>query len=65
MLARFTLISMFLLISQVSYGQTFTPKIVCLNQSGSFIGWVTKEECVKQKGITPPEISKSKEKASK
>lgn len=65
MLARFTLVSMLLFVSQVSYGQTLIPKVVCLDKNGSFIGWMTKEECVKQKGITPSEISKPKEKASK
>lgn len=53
----FIITTMLLIAPSICQSESFTPKVVCLSDSEEFLGWMTKSECDKIKGISPNLIS--------
>lgn len=57
---KFFVVAILLISPSICQSESFTPKVVCLSDSEEFLGWMTKSECEKMKGISPNIISKGK-----
>lgn len=64
-LFKLVLISVSISISPFSFGEVFVPKVVCLDEQGGFIGWLTKRDCENQAGVSPSELKNSNRKTNK